>query len=233
MVRGLLLALLCWVSAVSAAQKVDHLSVNQVVSRSNEPLNLTMNVVGDPFVVQQLRFFLLQNGNRYPLARKMDGDFLIHLNSQVPARGSRIQVVVTSLFQDEPDKLIYFNIDLDPASGGVPTVTRKVAQDASVAKATEVAPKPPKPRKQELKLCPMEGRSFWSMARETAPALGVGHYGAMLALFQTNPECFPGGNPNQLICKELRCPDPDSLREWQDEAAAKARFKELMKASGK
>ncbi|TKB51184.1 hypothetical protein FCL40_01105 [Ferrimonas sediminicola] len=225
MVRGLLLALLCWTSTVAAAPKVDHLSVNRVHSGPGEPLALTMNVVGDPFVVEQLRFFLVQQGRQLPLARQMEGDFLIHLRSEVPAREARIQLAVTRLFQDQPDKQIHFNIDLKPGRGSKPQASRQAATAAEVnPQPAQLSPSPPK-------LCPLNGRTLWSMARETAPSLGVGHYGALVALVQANPKCFPGGDPNRLICKELRCPGSQALRQWQDESSAKVRFKALMKAA--
>ncbi|WP_028111435.1 hypothetical protein [Ferrimonas kyonanensis] len=216
MAKGVVFWLLLLLTASVHAREVEHLSINRVLSRPGEPLELTINVVGDAFVVEQLRFFLVQDGRRTLLHRSSVNNYKLHLKGREPVNGNRAEVVVSSLFHDSADKLIHFTVKLDGDKARSPEVVATVQR---VAPAVDSHSRSVPPR-----ACPLNGRSFWSMSRDLAPQLGLGHYGAMMALVQANPDCFSNGDPQKLHCEALACPPALVLNQWQNEARAKQAF---------
>ncbi|SDI39223.1 hypothetical protein SAMN04488540_101275 [Ferrimonas sediminum] len=220
MAKGVVFWLLLLSTASVHARNVEHLSINQVHSRPGEPLELTINVVGDAFVVEQLRFFLVQDGHRTLLHRSSVNNYKLHLEGSEPVNGNRAEVLVSSLFHDSADTQIHFSVTLDGDKAHSPQVMTSV-QPVAAATVTAAAPRT---RSATLKACPLNGNSFWSMSRELAPQLGLGHYGAMMALLQVNPDCFTNGDPQKLHCEALACPPALVLNQWQNEARAKLAF---------
>lgn len=211
--------LMLWlVSGLAWAQTtIKHLSVNEVYSGPEQPLRLTMNIVGQPFVVQQLRFFLQQpDGRRWLLKRRDINDYLVELTSNEPVAGTHATILVTSLFRDSANKVLQFSVALNP-NAAAPEVKKQTQQIG--VNLTQ-----PAERRVKVAMCDLKGQSLWAKSKEWAPQFGLGHFGSLMALHEANPECFEGGNPNHLICKQLQCPSAAILSRYQDEVDAKWRF---------
>jgi FimV-like protein len=116
--------------------------------------------------------------------------------------------------QDVKAKAVKAQAPETPIEVNTASSNRPVADENKVNPTPKTQPQ----GKQDICLLPYEpGQTLWRIANHYAPSWRVNIYGAMLAIYNSNPQAFAGGDIQRLMVDaELICPTRTELSQYLD-----------------
>ncbi|MEZ9596719.1 FimV/HubP family polar landmark protein [Shewanella sp. 10N.261.52.F9] len=229
-----------------AYAQVSHVSINQSLFELGENPNLKLNIVSSHNNLKKVQFSVRQADGEERLSTHPLNSFKVQVagvskvtdkNAVLIIKEYRVsrwyQVKIISLFnQGLPESAMdsYYTADRSKASEQGTQVSEAVLADNKLAVALGFGEEPSiqKPQVMVPDNCSItfNGKeSLWRVANRQAKLWGLSAYGAMLAIYESNPNAFNKQSIHGLKADaKLNCPSKDILEKHQNAKTAEQEF---------
>ncbi|MGI2173872.1 FimV/HubP family polar landmark protein [Shewanella ulleungensis] len=227
--------------------EVSHISIDTAAFEQGQLPRLTVNVVTEHHDLSRLTFYLRQIYQDNIVLEKLDverqGNDVFTLSGKEQLRDPDSALIVSEYRNakwQQYSPVPLFN-QLSQTSSHQPVAIKKMKLPTSlsssapqVAEITRVVAKTPVlAATQELlegcNILKQPNDSLWKIAVRYRKQWGSNIYGAMLALYEANPQAFYQGKISLLqLDSSLRCPSANILVKYQNVDADRATFDDLV-----
>ncbi|WP_351088550.1 FimV/HubP family polar landmark protein [Shewanella sp. S1-49-MNA-CIBAN-0167] len=244
-----ILALLAVDSISTVIAQVSHISIDTIPFESGQSPNLTVQIITDQHDLSRLTFYLRQIYQNNIVLEKLtverrDGDVFV-LNGAEKIHDPDAALIVSESrnakwLQYSPVSLFSQAIvqsQYQPVA--IKTMKSSLALPTSIPTPTSsksIALPPVAPTQKAMDQCQitqLADDSLWKIAVRYRKQWNSNIYGAMLALYQTNPSAFHQNNISQLqLGSSLRCPSVETISRYQNVAVDRVTFDNLVATQG-
>ncbi|MGK0408621.1 MAG: FimV-like protein [Shewanella psychromarinicola] len=244
-----ILALLAVDSISTVIAQVSHISIDTIPFESGQSPNLTVQIITDQHDLSRLTFYLRQIYQNNIVLEKLtverrDGDVFV-LNGAEKIHDPDAALVVSeyrnakwlqyspvSIFSQAivQDQYQPVAIKTMKSPSALPTSIPKSINTKAIASPQDA---PMQKRVDQCQITLLADDTLWEIAVRYRKQWNSNLYGAMLALYQTNPSAFHQNNISLLkVGSSLRCPSVETLSYYQDIAVDKVTFDNLVATQG-
>jgi FimV-like protein len=244
-----ILALLAVDSISTVIAQVSHISIDTIPFESGQSPNLTVQIITDQHDLSRLTFYLRQIYQNNIVLEKLtverrDGDVFV-LNGAEKIHDPDAALVVSEYrnakwLQYSPvsifSQAIVQNqhqpvaIKTMKSPSALPTSIPKSINTKTIASPQDALMQK---RVDQCQITLLADDTLWKIAVRYRKQWNTNLYGAMLALYQTNPSAFHQNNISLLkVGSSLRCPSVETLSYYQDIAVDKVIFDNLVATQG-
>ncbi|QDE32846.1 FimV/HubP family polar landmark protein [Shewanella polaris] len=237
-----ILALLAVDSISIVIAQISNISIDTIPFESGQSPKLTVNIITDQDDLSRLTFYLRQIYQDNIVLEKLDveqrdGDVFV-LSGTEKIR-DRDAALIVSEYRNAK-WLQYSPVPLFPQtvtqSRHQPVAIKTMKSPSVALSASKLDPTsrnttalPTQQRLNNCKISPLQDDTLWNIAVRYRKQWGSNIYGAMLALYHTNPSAFYHGKIRLLKRgRSLDCPSVEMLSNYQNVAADKTTFDNLV-----
>lgn len=210
--------------STNSSAKVEHVSLNQVMSSVGDLPLFKMNIVlsGQSSVDSGLEFYLVQNSGEEKLVVQQLNQFLILLMGLDKITDDNAKIIVRE-WQKVKEIQLFDNarVDSDKLS-----LSKSLSDGAVSSNVMNVK------FSKNIAGCNLnyEGKeTLWRLGLNFGALWGMNNYAAMLLIFYDNPHAFNNGNINGLKKDAiLKCPSEETLEMYKIKQDAKEIFNKMI-----
>jgi FimV-like protein len=244
-----ILALLAVDSISTVMAEVSHISIDTIPFESGQSPNLTVQIITDQHDLSRLTFYLRQIYQNNIVLEKLtvkrrDGDVFVLSGAEKIhdpdaalivseyrnakwLQYSPVSIFSQAIVQDQYQPVA---IKTMKSSSALPTSIPKSINSKAIASPQDA---PMQEKVDQCQITLLADDTLWKIAGRHHTQWNSNLYGAMLALYQTNPSAFYQNNISQLrLGSSLRCPSVETLSYYQDVAVDKVIFDNLVATQG-
>jgi FimV-like protein len=244
-----ILALLAVDSISMVIAQVSHISIDTIPFESGQSPNLTVQIITDQHDLSRLTFYVRQIYQNTIVLEKLaverrDGDVFV-LNGAEKIHDPDAALIVSeylnakwlqyspvSIFSQAIVQSQYQPVAIKTmkSPAALSTSNPKSINSKAIASPQDAAMQK---RVDQCQITLLADDTLWKIAVRYSKQWNSNIYGAMLALYQTNPSAFHQNKISQLrLGSSLRCPSVETLSYYQDVAVDKVIFDNLVATQG-
>ncbi|QYJ94181.1 FimV/HubP family polar landmark protein [Shewanella spartinae] len=234
--------------SLPAWAKLTHVSINQRLSDLGQRPTLRVNIVAQSVNLDKVQFIVEQRSGSERLMVKPMNTYMLLLSGVEEVEDGEAQLVVKEYLVNnwqEVKRMPLFDaatayqpsksVKPKPVKSNTPVKTAKTdklpSQSLAVAQQSLASLPPVDAGDRVQQGCQLDyapPQTLWRLGSSYAKQWQLSTYGAMLAIFEANPNAFNGGKINGLRADvTLKCPSTALKQRYQSADAARAAFEAL------
>ena len=244
-----ILALLAFNSISTVIAEVSHISIDTIPFESGQTPKLTVNVITDHHDLSRLTFYLRQIYKDNIVLEKLDVErrdndvFLLTGTEKVRDQDAALivsefrnakwlQYSPVALFSQTVAQSKHQPVAIKTMKS---SATLSTLKPTPISHQTSVTPQVATTQRNlsDCQVNHLASDTLWKIAVRYRKQWNSNIYGAMLALYETNPSAFYQDKISQLkVGSALRCPSVEMLSRYQNVAADKVTFDNVVASQG-